>query len=243
MRVTRLEAPYSERRPGIKLTNRYLSATRTQRPKNQESIFDLSLDPSAVERAYPSRAGKCERATNSDASLTTLTCFAVSSTKGKEICIIREVPAGPDKAMKIAVYWILFLGQTIGDATILSHLIPLFRRLVTSGLDEKVAPETLVFAALGVTIIQVCYWLDQHWFATLRLGHNPFLGHVILFLSRLNFIFAAAVFSAVCLVRFNELEISLWGFVWLAAVLFSIFCYTLELERLGRALVEHKDRS
>jgi hypothetical protein len=68
--------------------------------------------------------------------------------------------------MRIALYWILFLGQTIGDATILSHLIPLFRRLVTSGLDEKTSTQILVFAALGVIIIQVCYWLDQHWFAT-----------------------------------------------------------------------------
>jgi hypothetical protein len=62
--------------------------------------------------------------------------------------------AGPDQAMRITLYWILFLGQTIGDATILS----------------------------------------------------------------------------------------LWGFVFLSTVLFSIFCYTLELERLGRALVERKDR-
>ncbi len=62
-------------------------------------------------------------------------------------------------------------------------------------------------------------------------------------LSRLNFIFASAVFSAVYLVRFNELEISLWRFVLLSTVLFSIFCYTLELERLGRALLERKDRS
>ena len=85
--------------------------------------------------------------------------------------------------------------------------------------------------------------MDQCWFTTLRLGHNLLLGHVILFLSRLNFIFAAAVFSAVYLVRFNELEISLWVFVLLSGVLFSIFCYTLELERLGRALIERKDRS
>jgi hypothetical protein len=91
--------------------------------------------------------------------------------------------------------------------------------------------------------LQNAGWLDQYWFATLRLGHNPLLGHLILFLSRLNFIFAAAVFSAVYLVRFNELDISLWGFVYLSTVLFSIFCYTLELERLGRALVERKDRS
>jgi hypothetical protein len=115
--------------------------------------------------------------------------------------------------MGIALYWFLFVGQTIGDATILSHLIPIFRQLVTTGLDEKLPPKILVFAALGVTITQVCYWLDQYWFATLRLGYNLLLGHVILFLSRLNFIFAGAVFSAVYLVRFNELEISLLGFV------------------------------
>src|SRR5271166_1517829 len=145
--------------------------------------------------------------------------------------------------MKIGLYWILFLGQTIGDGTILSHLIPIFRRLVTSGLDEKPPTKILVLATLGLIIMQVCYWLDQYWFATLRLGYNPLLGHLILFLSRLNFIFAGAVFSAVYLVRFNELDISFWGFLILSIVLFSIFCYTLELERIGRALVKRKDRS
>jgi hypothetical protein len=38
--------------------------------------------------------------------------------------IIRKVPPQkPNKVMKIATYWILFLGQTIGDVTILYHLI------------------------------------------------------------------------------------------------------------------------
>jgi hypothetical protein len=181
-----------------------------------------------------------------------LRCYPAASPRAvtdrlySELGEIHKVPpAGSYKAMRIALYWILFLGQTIGDTTILSHLIPLFRQLVTSGLHEKTPPKILVFATLGVTMIQVCYWLAQCWFTTLRLGHNSLLGHVILFLSRLNFIFAAAVFSAVYLVRFNELEleISLWGFALLFGVLFSIFCYTLELERLGRALIERKDRS
>jgi hypothetical protein len=71
--------------------------------------------------------------------------------------------------MKTAVYWILFLGQTTGDGTILSHLIPLFRQLVTSGVVEKASPRILILAVLGVILIQVCYWLDQYRFATLRL--------------------------------------------------------------------------
>jgi hypothetical protein len=145
--------------------------------------------------------------------------------------------------MKIALYWILFLGQTVGDATILSRLIPLFRQFINSALDQKASPDILVFAALGVTVIQLSYWVDQHWFPTLRLRYFPLLGHVILFLARLNFIFAGAVFSAVYLVRFNEVHFSPLGFVLLSAVLFSIFCYSLELERLGRALVERNHGS
>jgi hypothetical protein len=160
--------------------------------------------------------------------------------------IIREVPAPDrikDKAMKIGLYWILFLGQAIGNGMILSHIIPLVRRLVTAGLHDKTPLKTVLFGAFGVTTIQVCYWLGRHWFTTLRLRYNAFLGHVVLFISRLNFIFASAVFSAVYLVRFNELETTLWRFVFLSSVLFSLFCYTLELERVARALLERKDRS
>jgi hypothetical protein len=76
--------------------------------------------------------------------------------------------------MKFARYWILFLGQTIGDGMILSHLIPLFRRLVISGIVEKTPPKILALAALGITLIQVCYWLDQYWFPTLRLNYIHF---------------------------------------------------------------------
>ena len=144
---------------------------------------------------------------------------------------------------KITTYWTLFLGQTIGDVTILSHLIPLLRRLFTSGLEQKSPLKIFVYAALGVALIQICYWLNQHWFATLRVGQNPLLGHLVLFLSRLNFVFAGAMFSAVYLTRFNEIDIALWGFVLLSTVLFSIFCYSVELERLGKALIEGKDRS
>jgi hypothetical protein len=132
------------------------------------------------------------------------------------------------KRRELPLYWTLFLGQTVGDAAILSHLIPLFRRLVISGHYEKMPPKLFVFAALGVIIIQVCYWLDQHWFVTLRLNHNPLLGHLTLFLSRLNFIFAGAVFSAVYLVRFNELDISVWGFVFLSTVLCP-WCHSMLL--------------
>jgi hypothetical protein len=93
--------------------------------------------------------------------------------------------------------------------TILYELIPLYKRLITSGLEDKSPAEVFVYAVLGVSLIQMCYWPGQRWFATLRLDQNRLLGHVILFLSRLNFLYAGALFSAVYLVRFKELDITI----------------------------------
>ncbi len=46
------------------------------------------------------------------------------------------------------------------------------------------------------------------------------------------------MFSVVFFTRFKELEFSIWKVLFLLAVLFSLFCYTLELERLGKAFWE-----
>jgi hypothetical protein len=46
------------------------------------------------------------------------------------------------------------------------------------------------------------------------------------------------MFGVVFFTRFQELQFSIWNVSLLLAVLFSMFCYTLELERLGKALWE-----
>ena len=56
------------------------------------------------------------------------------------------------------------------------------------------------------------------------------------FLARLNFIYASAMFSVVFFVKFDELDIRLWKIVLLVAVLFSMFCYSSQLEWIGKAL-------
>jgi hypothetical protein len=54
-------------------------------------------------------------------------------------------------------YWILFLVQTIGDLTILSHLIPILRQILGPGLNGTTPPGLFVYALVGVTLIQVGY--------------------------------------------------------------------------------------
>ncbi|MBB2753301.1 UNVERIFIED_ORG: hypothetical protein GGI57_004011 [Rhizobium aethiopicum] len=68
------------------------------------------------------------------------------------------------------------------------------------------------------------------------------LGQLVLFVSRLAFIIASALFSLVLFRHLPEIDFGRngSGFVWrgllLLAVLFSVFCFTTELERLGLAL-------
>jgi len=57
-------------------------------------------------------------------------------------------------------------------------------------------------------------------------------------LGRLSFVFIEGLFSLVFFTRFEELEFSIWKALLLIAVLFSLFCYTLDLDRLGNALSE-----
>jgi hypothetical protein len=44
------------------------------------------------------------------------------------------------------------------------------------------------------------------------------------------------MFSVVFFVKFDELDIRLWKVVLLVAVLFSMFCYSSQLEWIGKAL-------
>jgi len=46
------------------------------------------------------------------------------------------------------------------------------------------------------------------------------------------------MFSVVFFTRFEELEFSIWKALFLFAVLFSLFCYTLDLDRIAKAFSE-----
>ena len=95
---------------------------------------------------------------------------------------------------------------------------------------------TIIWALLGTFLIQAAYWGSTvSVFPKLPVRRNIVLGHAVLFLARLNFVFAGGLFATVVLVRASEIEFSWWRALMLFGVLFSLFCYTLELERLGQA--------
>jgi hypothetical protein len=90
-------------------------------------------------------------------------------------------------------------------------------------------------------LMQVAYWYRLLRVAIPFQGAHVILSHVFLFLGRLSFIFGAALFAVVFFRHLPELEqsadISLMirRGILLIGSLFALFCFSLELERLGRA--------
>lgn len=134
------------------------------------------------------------------------------------------------------LYPLLVGVQTVGAALILWNGVPIYRQILMDPSRNEQRTDRLVLAVASVVLIQVAYWLRMRFrLEPPRRGHVV-LGHFASFVARLSFIFGSAVFSVVFFARLSELSISPLRMIVLLAVLFSLFCYTLELERLGKAL-------
>ena len=121
---------------------------------------------------------------------------------------------------------------------ILWHGVPIYRRLLIGETAKGAHVSVFVLSAVAVVLIQIAYWIRLRCFPPPRFNRQLVLGHVIQFVGRLSFVFIGGMFGVVFFARFHELEFSVWKTLSLLAVLFSMFCYTLELDRLGKAFCE-----
>jgi hypothetical protein len=95
--------------------------------------------------------------------------------------------------------------------------------------------------------LQICYWSRVRWVAVRVPFHNIVVAHLISFAARLSFLFGGAFFSTIYFRHLPELGSlsplgrAIMSGVSIASVLFGLYCYSLELERFGRA-IEKEDR-
>ena len=116
----------------------------------------------------------------------------------------------------------------------LSLWIPMYRRLVAGPGGDHPGQGVVGKLLVAVIVMQACYWGRRHLpAARRRRATATSYGHVLLFISRLAFVFVGSSFS-LFIVRAGDtrprpagLAISIWA-------LFAIFCYVLELENLAR---------
>lgn len=138
-------------------------------------------------------------------------------------------------------YAVLLGAQTACAAVMLANIHAAFRILIDNlGTPNASTPRSVLDLLIAAGLGQAFYWY--------RLRTTPVpagylslpLGHFLAFSSRLGFIFGGALFSVYFLRHAPELTLGPLDIAWrgalLIAVLFALYCYTLELERLGAAL-------
>jgi hypothetical protein len=126
--------------------------------------------------------------------------------------------------------------ELCGAGIVLWHGVPIYRELL-AGNFNRAEPLVKLWITIATALIQIGYWLRYLNQTSPSLPRRVLIGHILMFLARLNFIFTGGVFSAVFFVRFDQVKFSLSGTGLLLLILFSMFCVTLDLERIGQAFL------
>jgi hypothetical protein len=134
-------------------------------------------------------------------------------------------------------YFFLFAMQTIGAAILFWYGVPLFRQVLLDPGSHVPRTENLVWSLSAITLIQAAYWIRHRLRPSLPQLRNALIGYIVLFVARMSFVLATSVFGFVFIVRKPELQIPASRYFIVIIALFALFCYTQELEQLGRALI------
>jgi hypothetical protein len=143
--------------------------------------------------------------------------------------------------MRHVWYWSLFALESAGMAFVFSEGLPFYHRLLRGAAGDRPGAGLHVTAALALVVMQICYWVGRGLRPRAGPRRRPVPAHVLLFLSRLSFIFAGSVLSLVIFVRSSDTRFSFTGLALLLGVAFAQFCYSLELEALSRVF-DDRDR-
>ena len=130
--------------------------------------------------------------------------------------------------------------QAVAVAMLYAVAVPVFVDLL-SHLGEATDLETSSVAAiLGLAAMQqACYWLRRNEGPMRWPGRNAVVSHLFRFASRTSFFFGGALFSSVFYRHLPQLEMlppigqTAGKVILVLLVLFSLFCFSLELDRIG----------
>lgn len=132
-------------------------------------------------------------------------------------------------------YWMLLAGQLSGAVIILWNAVPAYRSLLLDRSSEPTSSSVLQ-VSLGAAMLLVCWQLRYRKVPLPVLPQRWLLGHLILFIARFSMILPGGLFSVIVFLRFEQISFSSPNMALLFGMLFALFCFTTELERLGRRL-------
>ena len=113
--------------------------------------------------------------------------------------------------------------------------LPIYRHLMT--LEQVTTTTDQAMMWIAVAAIQFSYWYALRHPAPFRVPKQVFVAHVVLFLSRLSFVFASSLFALVAY-RYSDAFVFYPSKVLLfVAVIFSVFCFSRHLDAVGNRLL------
>lgn len=140
-------------------------------------------------------------------------------------------------------YALLLSGQTIAASALFWILFPVFHQIVTNLGERQEMSSSQQAAALGsAAFLHLCYWVRLRWVPVVAPFHSVFFGHVCAFASRVSFFFGGALFSVLFFRHVPSLEtlppfsVTIWSAVEVGVMLFGLYCYSRELDRLAIAI-------
>jgi hypothetical protein len=141
------------------------------------------------------------------------------------------------------LYLLLFGLQTIGAFTIIRNALPLYRYSVANPAAHEARVEVLVWGSAAVILMQAGFWIRHRLQPPLPRFQNALVGYVIMFLGRISFLLPTAIFAFVFMTQRPEFHIPMSRYLLITAGLFACFCYTQEVERLAKGLIEGGQKS
>lgn len=126
---------------------------------------------------------------------------------------------------------------------ILRYSLPLYRRAVADPSAHQASVEILIWGLAAVVLMQVGFWIRHRLQPPLPRFQNALIGYLILFMGRMAFLLATAIFAFVFITQRPEFHLPVSRYLLTLAGLFSLFCYTQEVERLAKSLIEGEPMS
>lgn len=156
----------------------------------------------------------------------------------------------PDPDRRAAGYLLLLGIQTCAAGVLLLTVFPLFQQIILqSGRPQPLDAATAITALAAAMVMQACYWTRYRRMPVPAPAGGAVAGHLLMFASRVSFLFGGALFAAIFFRHVPQLGAlpplgqGLAKALGVMALLFALFCYALELERLGRSMEDAAART
>ena len=146
-----------------------------------------------------------------------------------------SVERNMDANWKAAQYMSCLALEVAGMALILWDGLPIYRHLMT--LEQVTTTADIAIMWTAVFAIQFSYWPMLRHEAPFRFPRQVFLAHILLFVSRLSFVFASSLFALVVYRYSDAFVFRPSRLLLFIAVLFSVFCVSRHLEGMGAVLL------